>query len=162
MTDLQNKIVALLKEDARTTADKIAVMLGADKKTVALEIAGLEQSGILVKYTALVNEEAANPHRVGALIEVKVSPVQAKGFDSIAEQILDFPEVKSLYLMSGAYDLAVFIEGNSLREVASFVSEKLSVMDKVLSTATHFILKKYKTEGVVLKNEPGKRLSIQA
>ena len=162
MTELQNKIVALLKEDARTPQDKIAVMLGEDKKTVTEEISRLEKSGVIVKYTALVNSEAANPHRVEALIEVRVSPVRAKGFDSIAEEIYQFPEVKSLYLMSGAYDLAVFIEGNSLREVASFVSEKLSVMDKVLSTATHFILKKYKTEGVVLKGgEAGKRLSIQ-
>ena len=162
MTEIQNKIVALLKDDARISPDRIAVLLGTEEKTVAGEISKLEKSGVIVKYTALINEEVANPHRVGALIEVKVSPVQAKGFDSIAEQIMEFPEVKSLYLMSGAYDLAVFIEGNSLREVASFVSEKLSVMAQVLSTATHFILKKYKTEGVVLKSEPGKRLSIQA
>ena len=163
MTDIQNKIVSLLKDDARTSPAKIAVMLGADEKTVAGEIVKLEKLGVIVKYTALIDEEAANPNKVVALIEVKVNPVQAKGFDSIAEYILAFPEVKSLYLMSGAYDLAVFVEGNSLRDVASFVSEKLSVMDKVLSTATHFVLKKYKTEGVVLGGgESGKRLSVHA
>jgi len=163
MTEFQNKIVALLKDDARNSPENIAVLLGADEKAVAAEIATLEKAGVIVKYTALIDEEAANPHKVGALIEVKVSPVQAKGFDSIAEQILEFAEVKSLYLMSGAYDLAVFVEGNSLREVASFVSEKLSVMAQVLSTATHFILKKYKTEGVALKGgQDGKRLSVHA
>ncbi len=162
MTDLQTKILALLKDDARLPAEKIAVMLDKDKKTVADEISAMERSGLIVKYAALLNDDAVNSARVEALIEVKVSPVRATGFDAIAEEIYRFREVKSLYLMSGAYDLAVFIEGNSLREVASFVSEKLSVMDKVLSTATHFILKKYKTEGVVLKrNESEKRLSVQ-
>jgi len=141
MTDMQNKIVALLKDDARTTPARIAVMLGSDEKTVASEIAKLEKAGVIVKYTAVIDEEAANPHKVGALIEVKVSPVQAKGFDSIAEHLLEFPEVKSLYLMSGAYDLAVFIEGNSLRDVASFVSEKLSVMEGALHRHA-FCLKK--------------------
>lgn len=163
MTDFQNKILALLKEDARLSADKIAVMLGKDKKAVSDEISFLEKSGVIVKYAALLNDDIMDNNRVEALIEVKVSPVKSKGFDSIAEDIYQFREVKSLYLMSGAYDLAVFIEGNSLREVASFVSEKLSVMDKVISTATHFILKKYKAEGVVLKpGEDRKRLSVQA
>jgi len=162
MTELQNKILALLKNDARLTGDKIAVMLGADKKKVAEEIALLEKSGVIVKYAALLNEEAVNAQRVEALIEVKVTPVKAKGFDSLAEEIYQFSEVQSLYLMSGAYDLAVFVAGNSLREVAAFVSEKLSVMDNVLSTATHFILKKYKTEGVVLRgSESGKRMAVQ-
>ena len=160
MTDLQNKIISLLKDDARLAADKIAVMLGADKKTIADEIARMEKSGIIVKYAALVNEDVVSSQKVEALIEVKVTPVKARGFDSIAEEIYQFKEVKSLYLMSGAYDLAVFIEGNSMREVASFVSEKLSVMAQVLSTATHFILKKYKTEGVVLGGVECKRLAV--
>lgn len=161
MTNLKNKIVKLLTDDARLTADKIAVMLGSDKATVQKEITALEKSGAIVKYSAIVNDEQFKSSAVEALIEVKVTPVHAKGFDSIAEEIYQHAEVKSLYLMSGAYDLAVFIEGESLRSVASFVSEKLSVMDNVLSTATHFILKKYKIEGVVVdKKDENKRMMV--
>ena len=120
----------------------------------------MEKSGVIAKYTVLVNEDKLGDDGVQALIEVKVSPQFSHGFDSIAEDIYQFDEVKSVYLMSGAYDLAVFIEGKTLREVAGFVSEKLSVMDKVLSTATHFILKKYKSEGVVLQDEKQKRLAV--
>jgi DNA-binding Lrp family transcriptional regulator len=158
---LRQKIIQLLKDDARLAADKIAVMLGVGKADIEREIAAMEKSGVIVKYAALINEEAVNSGIVEALIEVKVSPVKSTGFDDIAAQITGFKEVKSLYLMSGAYDLAVFIEGNSLREASSFVSQKLSVMDKVLSTATHFILKKYKSEGVELaKNDAEKRLPV--
>lgn len=150
MTELETKVIKLLQEDARLGVDKIANMLGADEKEVENIISVLEKSGIIVKYAAIINEQELNRNSVEALIEVKVTPVRAHGFDSLAEDIYQFKEVKSLYLMSGSYDLAVFIEGDSLRAVASFVSEKLSVMDNVLSTATHFILKKYKIEGVVV------------
>lgn len=149
MNKLQNEILSIVKEDARTPVPQIAVMLGRAEAEVAAAIADMEKRGIILKYTAILNEDKLEKDSVQALIEVKVSPVFSKGFDEIAEDILQFDEVQSLYLMSGAYDLAVFIEGRTLKEVASFVSEKLSVMDKVLSTATHFILKKYKSEGVV-------------
>jgi len=163
MKDLQNKILELLKQDARYSADKIAVMLGVTSKEVEKQIAELEKNNIIVKYTALINEEALNNNCVEALIEVKVSPAAHKGFDAIAQRLYSFNEVKSLYLMSGVYDLAVFISGKSLREVASFISDKLSGIDQVQSIATHFILKKYKTEGVVLDNVVGaKRLGVQA
>ena len=163
MTELQNKIVALLKQDARYTHEQIAVMLNADKKVIANEITALEKNGVIVKYAAILNEELINSNSVEALIEVKVSPAAHKGFDAIAEKLYSFSEVKSLYLMSGVYDLAVLITGNSLREVASFVSDKLSGIDQVQSIATHFILKKYKTEGIVLhSSSSNKRLSIQA
>ena len=121
----------------------------------------LEKTGVIVKYTAVVNDERTARDYVEALIEVKVAPVREKGFDEIAEYIYQFDEVKSVYLMSGAYDLAVFVEGRTLRDAARFVSEKLSVIDKVLSTATHFILKKYKLDGVILDKPDGNRLIVQ-
>ncbi len=162
MSELSNKIISILKEDSRTPVGRIAVMLGESEKAVEKAVRELERSGVIVKYSALINEDKLDCDRVEALIEVKVSPQHTQGFDSIAENVYQFDEVKSVYLMSGAYDLAVFIEGRTLREVASFVSEKLSVMDNVLSTATHFILKKYKTDGVVLEESSGNgRLVVQ-
>lgn len=160
MNKLYNDILSVLREDSRTSAERVAVMLGADVGEVKKAIAAMEKSGIIAKYTVLVNEEKLGSEGVQALIEVKVSPQFSHGFDSIAEDVYQFDEVKSVYLMSGAYDLAVFIEGRTLREVAGFVSEKLSVMDKVLSTATHFILKKYKADGVLLEDEKQKRLAV--
>lgn len=162
MNKLQNEIIGLLTEDARLTPERIAVMLGRDKKLVADTVEQMEKSGIILKYTAVVNEELMEKNSVQALIEVKVSPMYTKGFDQIAEDICRFDEVKSLYLMSGGFDLAIIIEGKTLKEVAMFVSEKLSLMDKVISTATHFILKKYKAEGVPM-GEAGeiKRISVQ-
>lgn len=160
MDKLYNGILSILKEDGRTSAERMAVMLGESADTVKKAVADMEKSGIIAKYTVLVNENKLGDEGVQALIEVKVSPQFTHGFDSIAEDIYQFDEVKSVYLMSGAYDLAVFIEGKTLRQVAGFVSEKLSVMDKVLSTATHFILKKYKADGVLLEDEKQKRLAV--
>lgn len=151
MTELRTEILNLLREDARLTASAIAKMTASTEADVAKEIASLEDAGVIRKYTVIIDEELADKDAVEALIEVKVSPIYKHGFDSIAEDIYQFDEVKNVYLMSGAYDLLVIIEGRSLKEVARFVSEKLSVMDKVLSTATHFILKKYKVDGVCMK-----------
>ncbi|MBQ7226837.1 MAG: Lrp/AsnC family transcriptional regulator [Clostridia bacterium] len=153
MKKLRNTILGLLTEDARLTPSEIAKITGADEATVISEIKALEDSGVICKYTVVVDGELAGKDDVEALIEVKVSPMHKHGFDSIAEEIYRFDEVKTVYLMSGAYDLCVVIEGRTLKEVARFVSEKLSVMDKVLSTATHFILKKYKVNGVLMKSE---------
>ena len=160
MQKLYNDILSILKEEGRTGAERMAVMLGEPVEKVKKAVADMEKNGVIAKYTVLVNENKLSDEGVQALIEVKVSPQYAHGFDSIAEDIYQFDEVKSVYLMSGAYDLAVFIEGKTLREVAGFVSEKLSVMDKVLSTATHFILKKYKADGVLLEDEKQKRLAV--
>ena len=163
MTALEKDILNILKEDARISARKIAAMLSVDEAQVADCIATLEKSGVLVKYTAIVNCEKEENTLVEALIEVKVTPKQKEGFDGIAKKIAAFPEVKAVYLMSGAYDLAVFIEDKTLQQVARFVSERISTFDGVLSTATHFILKKYKIEGVVTeKDEEDYRLPIQA
>lgn len=161
MKKIYDEILALLRDDARLSASAMSKMLGVSESEVATAVEEMEKSGVIVKYTAIVNDEATNKDCVEALIEVKVSPVHEKGFDEIAQYIYQFDEVKSVYLMSGAYDLAVFVEGRSLRDAARFVSEKLSAIDKVLSTATHFILKKYKIEGIVLEKNKEKRLVYQ-
>jgi len=162
MNKLQNEILKILNEDSRTTADRIAVMLGKERGVVAAAILEMERTGVIVKYNVLVNDGKLDDDKVHAWIEVRVTPQRALGFDSIAEEIYQFPEVKDLYLMSGDYDLAVLVEGKSLKEVALFVSEKLSAMDTVTGTATHFVLKKYKAGGVnIVGGETLKRLPVK-
>lgn len=163
MTVLEKDILSILSNDARMSAKKIAAMLSVSEDEVSACIRAMEESGTIVKYTAIVNDEKADDSVVSALIEVKVTPKKKEGFDGIAKQIASFPEVKSVYLMSGAYDLAVFIEDRSLQQVSRFVSERISTFDGVISTATHFILKKYKIEGVLTEKEDADlRLSVQA
>ena len=163
MTALEKDILNILAEDARLPAKKIAAMLSKNEDEVKACISAMEKSGLLVKYTAIVNSEKAENAVVEALIEVKVTPKKKEGFDGIAKQISAFPEVKAVYLMSGAYDLAVFIENTTLQQVSRFVSERISTFDGVMSTATHFILKKYKIEGVLTEKEDADyRLSVQA
>ena len=163
MTAFEREVLNILTEDARISAGKIAAMLSVSEAEVKACISGMEKNGLLVKYTAIINSEKTEEPKVEALIEVKVSPKKKEGFDGIAKQIAAFPEVKAVYLMSGAYDLAVFIEDKTLQQVARFVSERISTFDGVLSTATHFILKKYKIEGVQTeKEDEDRRLSIQA
>lgn len=152
MKNLQSKVLDILSKDSRYTAEKIAVMLDESPIEIKKIIKNLENKGVIVKYNTIINKEKTENNYVEALIEVKVTPQKSKGFDSIAKEIYNFPEVKSLYLMSGGFDLAVFIEGESLKDVAMFVSEKLSMAENVVSTATHFILKKYKIEGVATEN----------
>lgn len=162
MEKLENDILALLTEDSRLTAKKIAVMLGSDEKKVAEIITSLENSGVIVRYTAITNTDSIEDEAVEALIEVKVTPQRGHGFDMIANEIAAHEEVKNLYLMSGAYDLAVIVQGKSLRSVSRFVSEKISTYDTVISTATHFILKKYKVEGAIMRKQTElERISIQ-
>ena len=153
MTVLERDVLNVLTEDARITPKKIAAMLSVTEEEVKACIADMEKSGLLVKYTAIINSEKTEENKVEALIEVKVSPKKKEGFDGIAKQITSFPEVKAVYLMSGAYDLAVFIEDKTLQQVARFVSERISTFDGVISTATHFILKKYKIEGIMTEKE---------
>lgn len=163
MTSLEKDILSILQEDARLSAKKIAAMLSVSEEQVLSCIESMEKSGLLVKYAAIVNSEKAEDYPVEALIEVKVTPKKKEGFDGIAKQIASFPEVKAVYLMSGAYDLAVFVEDATLQRVSRFVSERISTFDGVLSTATHFILKKYKIEGVLTEREDvDNRLSVQA
>ncbi len=163
MTALEKDVLDILTADARISPKKIAAMLSKNESEIRDVIKGMEESGLLVKYTAIVNSERVDESIVEALIEVKVTPKKAEGFDGIARQIAQFPEVKGVYLMSGAYDLAVFIADTSLQKVAQFVSERISTFDGVLSTATHFILKKYKIEGTLTASEiEDKRISVQA
>lgn len=150
MDKIQRDILALISEDSRLTAKKIAAMLGVEEKAAAEQISALEASGVIVKYTAILNTDSVDDESVEALIEVKVTPQRGHGFDMIANEIAAHDEVQNLYLMSGAYDLAVIVKGKSLRSISRFVSEKISTYDTVISTATHFILKKYKVEGAVM------------
>ena len=143
--NLKQKLVKYLAENAKYTVNQLASMTGADETAVAAAIKELEDDRVILKYAAVINESEESG--VDALIEVKVTPQKLKGFDALAEELSAFTEVKSLYLMSGGFDLAVMIHGDGLSEIARFVSEKLSLIDGVTGVATHFILKKYKIEG---------------
>ncbi len=162
MTDKEKKVVAALTENARTSSDKLAHMTGIPEGEIKDMIKSLEKKGVIVKYTTILNPDLLDEDKVEALIEVKVTPLKGSGYDAIAEEISQFPEVTNVYLMSGAYDLAVIVEGKSLRSISRFVSERIATYDEVLSTATHFILKKYKVEGA-LTSKPNvlHRLSVQ-
>jgi DNA-binding Lrp family transcriptional regulator len=153
MEQFKMRIIELLKEDARRTPALIATLLGASEAEVAEAIRELEAAHIIVKYATVVNWAKVDDEKVTALIEVQITPERGRGFDAIAERIYLYPEVKSVYLMSGAYDLLVEIEGKTLKEVASFVSNKLSPIERVLSTKTHFVLKKYKQDGIIFEEK---------
>ena len=147
--NIRNDILLLLERNAKLTAREIAVYLGMPEQEVSDEIARLEKEQIICGYGAFINWKRAGAEQLTALIEVKVTPSRGKGLNRVAERIYRFSEVKAVYLMSGAYDLAVIIEGKSLNEIAGFVTDKLSTLESVLSTATHFVLKKYKDHGIV-------------
>lgn len=148
--DRQMRVLRILLDDARTSHETIARMLGATEAEVASDVAALEREGVVAGYSALVNWEKTDVENVQAVIEVKVTPQRDMGFDAIAERIYKYDQVKSVYLMSGAYDLMLEVEARTLRELALFVSQQLSTLEHVLSTATHFVLKKYKVEGRVM------------
>lgn len=164
MNAFKLQIIELLKDNARYSNSQLATILGASELDVEKAISELEKDGVIVKYSAILNSEAIGENSsVQALIEVKVAPQKLKGFDSYAEEIYSFSEVQSLYLMSGGFDLAVFVEGKSLADLARFVAEKLSVIDGIVSVQTHFILKKYKIEGqITKKSEESKRQIVGA
>jgi DNA-binding Lrp family transcriptional regulator len=145
------EILDLLQNDARLTAEDIAAMTKKSVAEVAAIIARLEKDGVILKYTAVVNQDKLPEEQdlVRAVIEIQVVPEREHGFDALAERIYRFPQVKSLYLMSGGYDLQVIIEGKTLKDVAFFVSEKLSTLNGVKSTKTHFVLKTYKENDIV-------------
>lgn len=157
------ELLHILEENGRLQAKPIATMMGLTEEEVKKTIAKLEEDKVILKYPALINwDQIEGNGVVKALIEVKVTPQRDVGFDDIASRIYKFPEVKSVYLMSGAYDLSVITEGKSIKDVALFVSEKLSTLDSVISTATHFILKKYKHDGVIFSDqkEDDKRMIV--
>lgn len=150
---MREKILEAIEKNARIDLHDLAAMLGISEAELANEIADMEKENVICGYHTLINWENTERELVTALIEVKVTPQRGMGFDRIAERIYQYPEVDEVYLMSGAYDFTVIIEGSSMREVATFVSEKLSPMEAVLSTATHFVLKKYKDHGTILVKE---------
>ena len=151
----REEILGIIEKNSRIDVHELSVLLGADELLVANELKNLEEEGIICGYHTMIDWSKTDIEKVNALIEVKVTPQRGIGFDSIAERIYKYPEVQSTYLISGGFDLLVFMEGKTLREISSFVSQKLSTLDSVLSTTTHFVLKKYKDHGIVLnsKNE---------
>ena len=158
MERIEREIIRMLQKNARISNEEMADILGCSADLVAETIHRLEEERILLKYTAVVDEDQINrltnhePQAI-ALIEVRISPMRERGFDSIAKRIYLYDEVDSVYLMSGAYDLMVLMKGDSMRQVAYFVYQKLATIDGVLSTATHFILKKYKEAGMLFEQE---------
>ncbi|GAX91093.1 Lrp/AsnC family transcriptional regulator [Effusibacillus lacus] len=160
-SSLKLQILNLLEENSRLSHEDIASMLGVDPAEVTRWIKEMEQDKIILRYSTVINWDKVDTHKVTAVIDVKVTPQREVGFDAIAERIYRFPEVKSVSLMSGAYDLQVVIEGMHLKEVANFVAEKLSTIEHVNSTTTHFLLKTYKSNGVIFDDhEDDQRLVI--
>lgn len=151
---MENDILDILeKSDKHLSADQIAQMLGTDEDEVRNVIKGLEKNNTIVGYKTMINWEKTDRGPVTAIIELRVSPQRGEGFDKVAEKIYKYSQVKSLFLMSGSYDLCVVIEGKSMKDVALFVASKLAPMDNVLSTATSFVLKKYKDDGMIFEND---------
>ena len=157
MTKLETALLDLLQEDCRLPLEKLAVMTGAGLEEVADAISQLEQRRVILRYSPIVNWDLTDRERVEAMIEVRVTPQRDMGFDAVARRIYCFDEVKSVYLMSGSYDLLVLVEARTLRELASFVSAKLSTLELVTGTATSFVLKRYKEEGIVFEEEGSDR-----
>lgn len=150
---MREKILQIVEKNSRIDLKELAIILGVEEADIVTEMQKMEEEGIICGYHTLINWEKTSVDKVNALIEVRVTPQRGQGFDNIAERIYKYPEVTAVYLMSGGYDLLVFLEGKSLKEVSSFVSDKLSTLETVLSTATHFILKKYKDHGTVLSKK---------
>lgn len=147
---MREKLLSMIEKNSRIDVKELAVLMGEEEIDIVNELAALESEGIICGYHTLIDWEKTSIEKVSALIEVRVTPQRGQGFDNIAERIYKYSEVNSVYLISGGYDLLVTLEGKSLKEVSAFVSDKLSTLDTVLSTATHFILKKYKDHGTIL------------
>ena len=146
---MDRKILEMLEADGRLTAKQIALMLDKEEGEIRDMIEKFEKEGIILGYKAIVDWDKTDREYATALIELKVTPQYNRGFDAIAERIYNYPEVQSVYLMSGSYDLCVILEGKTIREVALFVAQRLAPLEAVLSTATHFVLRKYKDKGVI-------------
>ena len=156
-----DELLKILKTNALESPQNLAKMLNSTAKKVKAKIEKYEKAGVIRGYQAIVNEDQLDLNSVYAVIEVKITPEREGGFNRIATRISKFPEVESLYLMSGGYDLLVFVKGRNLKEVAFFVSEKLATIEGIVSTATHFMLKTYKNNGVLMEVEqPDERLKV--
>ncbi len=157
LTKLESAVLDLLKEDCRLSLEKLSAMTGATMEETADVIDRLEKKRIILRYSPIINWDLTDRERVEAMIEVRVTPQRDMGFDAIARRIYRFDEVKSVYLMSGSYDLLVLVEARTLKELAGFVSSKLSTLETVTGTATSFVLKRYKEEGVVFEDDESDR-----
>lgn len=150
---MKRLILEILENNSRISVEDLAAMLGKTPEDIMEAMSEMEEENIICGYSTLINWDKTDREYVTAMIEVKVTPQRDRGFDKIAERIYGFDEVKSVYLMSGGFDLLVMMEGKNIREISFFISNKLSTLDSVLSTATHFVLKKYKDHGVVLEKK---------
>ena len=148
------ELLALLKQNARLSNAELAAMLGRDEKTVADQIAEMEASGVIRGYSVIVDDELVDRDEVEAYIELKITPQPDCGFDELARILSGYEEIISVTLMSGGYDLGITIRGNGLRDIATFVAQRLATLDGVLSTRTHFVLKRYKEKGILIQDEP--------
>ncbi|MBR4759470.1 MAG: Lrp/AsnC family transcriptional regulator [Lachnospiraceae bacterium] len=158
---MRERILAIIEKNSRIDLKELAIIMGEPEIEVANELKAMEESGIICGYHTLIDWEKTSIEKVTALIEVRVTPQRGQGFDNIAERIYKYPEVNSVYLISGGYDLLVTLEGKTLKEVSGFVTDKLSTLETVMSTATHFILKKYKDHGTILhKDEVDERMKV--
>ncbi len=149
---MRERILAIIEKNSRIDLKELAIIMGEPEIEVANELKAMEEEGIICGYHTLIDWEKTSIEKVTALIEVRVTPQRGQGFDNIAERIYKYPEVNSVYLISGGYDLLVTLEGKTLKEVSGFVTDKLSTLETVMSTATHFILKKYKDHGTILQS----------
>ena len=146
---MNTQLLKLLENDATLTPEQLASILDLDAAEIRKEIRSMEEEGIILGYKTIIDWEKTEQESVNAMIDVKLTPQKERGFDRVAEKIYNYPEVKAVYLMSGAYDLSVLIEGKTMKEVAFFVSQKLATIEGVISTATHFVLHKYKDTGIL-------------
>lgn len=161
MENLKTQVLQLLEQNSRLPIEEIACLLNAEENAVAAAIKELEENRTILKYSTIIDWEKTDSEKTNALIELTITPEREFGFDKIAERIYGFSEVKSLYLMSGSYDLSVFVEADSFKEISLFVSEKLAPLNTVKGTKTHFIMKKYKEQGITFKGEENvKRLVV--
>ena len=153
MNELKEKILRAIAKDSKIATEELAIRLGCTKEELITAIAEMEADKVICGYPTLIDWDKVSDEKVTALIELKVTPQRGQGFDKIAERIYKFDEVESVYLMSGGFDLTVIIRGKSMKEVSRFVFEKLAPMESIQSTATHFVLKKYKDQGLIMQFE---------
>lgn len=151
MEETMNELLQVIEKNSRISVTDLAVLLDRNEQSIAEELSELERKKIIFGYHTMINWDKINEERVTALIEVRVTPQRGAGFDMIAQNIYQFEEVTAVYLMSGAFDLTVIVEGKTMKEVALFVAQRLAPVDQVLSTSTHFVLKRYKDHGIILE-----------
>ena len=162
-SNFEMEILHLLQEDCRLPLEKLSVMTNRTMEEVAEAIQSMEKQRVILRYSPVINWDKTHKERVEAMIEVRVTPQRDQGFDAVAKRIYRFDEVKSVYLMSGAYDLLLLVEATTLKDLAYFVSTKLSTLETVTGTATHFVLKRYKSDGIIFEGEKDdRRLAVMA